>query len=324
MTAAVLNYNGRELLEALMPTLAAQTQPLRLLVVDNGSSDDSVSYLRERWPQASVVALAQNVGVTRGLNRCIAEAGGDHVLMLNNDVELDHGCAERLTRALEGHEEALRVGAVAAQIRFLGAPDRINSAGIEVDRLGIATERLAGQPSSAGEAAGEVFGASAACALYHAEMLAELGGLDDGFSAYLEDADLAWRAQAAGWRALYEPAAIAYHRGSFSTGEGSRRKYCQVGRSRVRLLARNATRGQLLLAAPAILLYDLAYVLYVALTDHTLAPARGRLAGLREWRAARRERRGALRAVRLAPASRGWLAALRQHRAYRALGGSAG
>ena len=320
VTAAVLNYNGRELLEALMPTLAAQTCPLRVLVVDNGSTDDSVAYLRAHWPQTTLVALSQNLGVSAGLNRCLHEARGDHVLLLNNDVELDSRCAERLLAALErAGDGPPRVGAVAAQVRFHHAPERVNSAGIEVDRLGVASERLAGRPISAAEKPTAVFGASACCALYRAEMLAEVGGIDDGYIAYLEDVDLAWRAQAAGWHASYEPGAIAYHRASYTTGAGSRRKYWLVGRSRVRLLARNATTGQLLRAAPAIFLYDLAYVLYVAICDRTLAPLHGRLAGLREWRALRRARRDSLKPVRLAPARRGWLGALRQQRAYRQL-----
>lgn len=325
VTAAVLNYNGSELLKALMPTLAAQTSSLQLLVVDNGSTDDSRAYLAEQWPQVRVVAIPDNIEVSAALNRCLAEANGNHVLILNNDVELDERCAERLLAALEDGDDdgrASRIGAVAAQVRFLSDRDRINSAGLDVDALGIATERLAGCSTSTADEACEVFGASGCCALYRAEMLAEVGGLDDRYIAYLEDVDLAWRAQAAGWKTVYEPGAIAYHHGSVSSGEGSRRKYYFVGRSRVRLLARNATAGQLLRVLPAILLYDIAYVAYVALTDHTLAALWGRIAGLREWRALRREGRGRRRAVELSPARNGWLGALRQHRAYRELGAS--
>ena len=132
-----------------------------------------------------------------------------------------------------------------------------------------------------------MFGASGCVALYRAEMLAQIGGFDSEFFAYLEDVDVAWRARAAGWEAFYEPAAVAHHRGSASTGEGSARKYRLVGRNRVRLLARNATTRQLARNLLGILLYDSAYILYVALSDRTLAPLRGRLAGLRGWRASR-------------------------------------
>ncbi len=151
-------------------------------------------------------------------------------------------------------------------------------------------------------------------------MLRELGGFDERFFAYLEDVDLAWRARAAGWRCLYEPRAVAHHRGSASSGEGSSSKYFLVGRNRVRLLARNATAGQLLRALPGILVYDSAYVIYAALADRTLAPLRGRVAGLREWPAMRQHTRASRRPVALSSAWNGWVSALRQHQAYGAHG----
>jgi GT2 family glycosyltransferase len=209
---------------------------------------------------------------------------------------------------------------VAAQVRFARAPEVINSAGIGVDSLGIATERLTGAPVALAAEPAEVFGPSACFALYRAEMLAQVGGFDERFFAYLEDVDVAWRAQAAGWSCVYEPTAIAYHRGSSSSGHASAMKYFLVGRNRMWLLARNATRRQLLRAVAAIALYDCAYIAYVACTDRTLAPLRGRAAGLRSWRPMRLEGRAERREVPLERA--GWHAALAQHRAYRALGGT--
>ena len=84
------------------------------------------------------------------------------------------------------------------------------------------------------------------------------------------------------------PASVAYHHGSATAGEASPRKYFLVGRNRMRLLAKNATGGQLVRWGWAMALYDVAYVLFVALTDRTLSPLRGRVAGLREWRRYRR------------------------------------
>ena len=92
----------------------------------------------------------------------------------------------------------------------------------------------------------------------------------------------------AGWSALYVPASVAYHHGSATAGEASPAKYFLVGRNRMRLLAKNAPAGQLARWGWAMALYDVAYVLFVAATDRTLAPLRGRLAGLREWRRYRR------------------------------------
>ncbi len=284
---------------------------VELVVVDNGDLADLV---RSVSPQARVLEPGRNLGFAGGAQLGIEAARGEWVALVNDDATLRPDSLLALLRA--GRADA-RIGAVAAQIRFQRDPARINSAGIEVDSLGVASERLAGQPATEAQDPCEVFGASACVALYRAQMLAQVGGLDRRFFAYQEDVDLAWRARAAGWRAVYEPGAIAYHRGSASTGEGSAAKYYLVGRNRVWLLARNATTGQLLRALPGILLYDLAYIIYVALTDRTLAPLRGRAAGLRSWRARRAERSGSRSEIALGSARSGWLGALRQHLAYR-------
>lgn len=322
VSVIVVAYRQREpLLECLAAIEAASRafdaerpdeEAVELIVVDNGGLVDLVL---EHSPRARVLRSGGNIGFAAGAQAGIEAANGEWVALVNDDATLDPGALAALLAA--GREGGERVGAVAAQIRFQGRPDTINSAGIEVDSLGVASERLAGAPATRAAEGREVFGASGCVALYHSEMLAQLGGLDERFFAYQEDVDLAWRAQADGWRAVYEPRALAHHRGSASSGEGSSAKYRLVGRNRVWLLARNMTGSQLLRALPGIALYDLAYVVYVALTDRTLAPLQGRLEGLRGWRRMRAERGGQRRAVALAPARSGWLGALRQHLAYR-------
>ena len=155
-----------------------------------------------------------------------------------------------------------------------------------------------------------MFGASATLALYRRAMLDSLGGLDASFFAYLEDADLAWRARMAGWRCVLAPRAVALHHHSATLGHGSDAKYLLVGRNRVRMLAKNASARQLRRRLVAIVAYDLLYVAHAAVSDRTLAPLAGRLDGLREWRAYRAAGRPARRETRLPP-SPGVRAALR-------------
>jgi GT2 family glycosyltransferase len=322
ISVVIVAYRQRETLAEAVHTClqAAEEVPggAELIVVDNGGL---APFVRERWPALALIEPGSNLGFAGGVQRGIAAARGDWVALVNDDARVE---PEALARLLAAGERDARIGSVAAQVRFHADPTRVNSAGVEVDSLGVAIERLAGRPVAEAERPCEVFGASASVALYRTAMLSSLGGLDERFFAYLEDVDLAWRARAAGWTAVYEPRAIAYHHGSASSGEGSRRKYFLVGRNRVRLLARNATTAQLLRSLPGILLYELAYVLYAAAVDRTLAPLRGRLAGVREWRELRREHGGRRQAVALSPASRGWIAALRMRRAYRGLGARGG
>ncbi len=321
VSIVVVAYRQRDpLAECLRSCVAAAERVdggAELIVVDNGGL---AGFIRERTPRARLIEPGRNLGFAGGVNRGIEAAGGEWVALINDDARLE---PDALVQMLAAASSTPDVGSVAAQVRFSSDPGLVNSAGIDVDTLGIATERLAGRPLAEAGEPGEVFGASGCVALYRLAMLRELGGFDERFFAYLEDVDLAWRARAAGWRCLYEPRAVAHHRGSASSGEGSSSKYFLVGRNRVRLLARNATTGQLLRALPGILVYDSAYVIYAALADRTLAPLRGRIAGLREWPAMRQHTRASRRPVALSSAWKGWVSALRQHRAYARLGSRA-
>ena len=173
-----------------------------------------------------------------------------------------------------------RVGSVAAQMRFADRRDVLNSAGLELDRLGIAADRLVGTrvDDHGPRMPYEVFGATGGAAIFRREMLDQVGGFDESFFAFFEDADLAWRAHAHGWRALYAPEAVVYHHHSATAQHGSPAKLYLVGRNRVRTLAKNATAGMLLVNGPWMLAYDAAYVAFASVTGRTLAPLRGRVA----------------------------------------------
>jgi GT2 family glycosyltransferase len=145
-----------------------------------------------------------------------------------------------------------------------------------------------------------VFGACGGAALHRRRMLDEVGGMDETYFFALDDVDLAWRARMRGWRCLYAPSAVVHHHHGATTAHGSDLKYFHVGLNRVRTLAKNADRGLLLRYAPGMVAYDVAYVAFAGIADRTLAPLRGRLRGLREWRAYRRAGAGR-RPVELAP-----------------------
>jgi GT2 family glycosyltransferase len=317
ISAVVVNHDRSDLLELCLESLGAALSRVRghteLIVVDNASSDRSRELVRTDFPGATLVALPENRGFAGGFSEGLGAARGEWVLTLNNDATVQPDAVNELLRAAEGAEG---VFAVAAQLRFAGAEPIINSAGIGIDRLGISYDRLLGEDRAASELSPiEVFGASAGAALYNRAMLSALGGPDESFFAYLEDADLAWRARMRGWRSLYAPDAVAFHWHSATSGHNSPFKHFNVGRNRVRLLAKNATRRQLVIYGPAAVLYDVAYVVYAALADGTLAPLRGRLAGLGDWRMYRRLGAKGRRPVRL-EAVRGVRGALRRRAAW--------
>ncbi|HEX2087266.1 MAG TPA: glycosyltransferase, partial [Solirubrobacteraceae bacterium] len=237
--------------------------------------------------------------------------------LLNNDATIDRDAL----RQVFARPIPPDVGTIALQMRFVARPDLVNSAGLGLDALGVGYDRLLGTPvDDPANHATEVFGACGGAGLFRRDMLEDIGGFDGRIFLYLDDVDVAWRARMAGWRALYVPEAVVWHHHSATNTHGSARKYFHVGRNRVRVLARNADGRQLRRYAPLIVAYDLAYVVYVALADRTLAPLRGRIAGLREWRALRAEGAPARRPVPL-ERPRGLRAALRRRRAWM-VGGS--
>ncbi len=322
VSAIVVNRDAaallRDCLRSMQAALDATGLRTEIVVVDNASSDDSRDVVRREFPEVALVENPDNVGFPAAVNAGIERTSGEWIALLNNDATIEQDALRRiLARPIPDD-----VGSVAMQMRFAARPDLVNSAGIGLDALCVAYDRLLGTPA-AGEAArpAEVFGACGGAALYRRAMLDDIGGIDGRIFLYLDDVDVAWRARMAGWRTLYIPDAVVWHHHSATTRHGSSFKYFHVGRNRVRLLARNADRRHLLRRGPAILAYDLGYVAYVAVTDRTLAPVRGRFAGLREWRSLRAEGAPLRRPVELAPRE-GFRAALRRRRAW-ATGASA-
>jgi GT2 family glycosyltransferase len=324
ISAVIVNRDAagllRDCLASMRAALAESGRSWEMVVVDNASSDESRDVVRREFPEAVLVENDTNVGFPAAVNAGIECTSGEWIALLNNDATIE---ADALRRVFAQPIPA-DVGSIALQMRFAARPDLVNSAGMGLDTLFVAYDRQLGRP--AGEGATErveVFGACGGAALLRRAMLDDVGGIDGRIFLYLDDVDLAWRARMRGWRALYAPDAIVWHRHSATTRHGSPFKYFHVGRNRVRLLARNADRRQLLRRAPAILAYELAYVAYVAVVDRSLAPVRGRIAGLREWRALSAEGAALRRPIELAP-RQGLRAALRRRAAWQRGGGGGG
>lgn len=217
VTAVVLNYNGRRLLEVVLPSLAAQTyQPLDVLVVDDCSGDDSRDYLARTWPDVRVLALSENVGVAAAINRGLDAAGGDYVALLNNDLELEPSWIAEMVAGLERHPQA---AAVACKLLDYRHRDRIDAVGDGVTRSITAYSRGRGQVDRGQfDHEQEILAATAGAAMYRATALAEVGPFDESFTAYYEDVDWSLRAQLAGLCCWYVPTAVGYHMGGATTG----------------------------------------------------------------------------------------------------------
>ncbi|HEX8205693.1 MAG TPA: glycosyltransferase family 2 protein [Solirubrobacteraceae bacterium] len=234
MRAAVVvpNWNGRRWLPGLLDSLEAQTlSPDEVVVVDNGSGDDSVAYLRSRGVE--VVELGRNTGFAFAANRGIEAVSAEAVALVNTDVVLAPDWLERAVGALGDG-----VGSVATKMVLLDDPGVIDDAGDELRRDGVAHQRAHGRRDDGRfDAAGEVFSACAGAGLYRRSAVVGVGLFDERLFSYLEDVDLGLRLRLAGWRCAYEPA-VARHARHGSSGQLERSVDAWVARNTLLLVAK--------------------------------------------------------------------------------------
>jgi len=277
VAVVIVNWNGKEYLEPCLRAVLAQTyHKMEVVVVDNGSTDGSAELVVERFPQVRLIRSSTNLGFAAGCNLGVTASTSEYIATLNPDTRSE---PEWLKSLVQGMETDRRIGMCASLMLRMDQPNVVDSAGIALDGLGIAWDRLGGQPATEAAAAEAVFGPCAGAALYRREMWDALGGFDEDFFMYLEDVDLAWRAQTHGWRCLYVPSARVYHQHSAAAVEGSPFKNFLKARNKIWLITKNYPYPQFLLWAPLILLYDLMAV-GVACFKGNFSALRGRLAAL--------------------------------------------
>lgn len=298
LSTVIVSWNGRRYLPACLDALLPQLPPgAETLLVDNGSTDGTAEWACAAYPAVRLIALRENLGFAGGVNAGLRAARGDLLLLLNNDAFVEPGFIAALCAALRQRDD---IGAVGAVLTFAHQPQIVASAGVRVRRDGLALDLWAGRAVADLPAdPQEIMGPSGGAALYRRALLEDVGLLDPGFFAYLEDADLAWRARLRGWRSVVAPAARARHVYSATSGQGSPFKQRLLGRNRARVIVRCMPGPLLLRGLPAILAYDLLAVAYGLVTRQPAIIA-GRVAALRELPALLRERRS-IQARRSAP-----------------------
>jgi GT2 family glycosyltransferase len=241
----VVNWNRRELLRLCLDSLARQTYPsFEVLVVDNGSADGSPELVREMavtFPvRLRLIANSTNRGFCAANNQGMEFAEGDSeaewIALLNNDAEAEPGWLEALA-AVAG--TASDLGMVASKILVWEDPRRIDKCGHLIYPDGQNRGRGAGQIDQGQfDRVEEVLWPDGCAALYRRAMLMEIGGFDEDFFAYADDAELGLRARIAGWRCLYTPHAVVRHHRGATLGLGSARRLTLIERNRVLLVVK--------------------------------------------------------------------------------------
>ena len=235
-------------MEECLSSIRSQTfREFETIVVDNGSTDGSVAWVKECWPESvSIVALPSNLGFAGGNNAGIRHARGRYVILLNNDTAVDPGWLAAMGGAVRRHPGA---GMFTPKILNYYRRDEIDNTGhlIYLDGLARGRDRLE-KDDGRFDAEGETLWPSGCAGVYKKEMLDRIGLLDESFYAYGEDVDLGLRARWAGWSCFYVPTAVVYHKYSATTGAYSPRKAFLVERNRIWILIKNFPAREILLS----------------------------------------------------------------------------
>lgn len=301
VSVVIVTWNGRQYLEACLNAVAAQAGvSTETIVVDNGSSDGTVAYVRERFPSVRVIALPDNRGFAGGNNAGVRKARGRFIALLNNDTVPEPGW---LAALLGGLHEDTGFALVTSRIVYMHDPGLIDSAGDGMLASGGAFKRHHGASVELARESIEVFGVCGAACLMPRRVFDELGGFDEDFFVSHEDVDLSYRARLLGYRCRYVANAVVRHHGSVTIGRVSGFAIFQGQRNLEWLYVKNTPLALLVRTLPSHLLYMAVAGLHFARRGALGPFVRAKLAALAGMPGALRKRRHVQRARRVEAAA---------------------
>lgn len=251
LAVIILNWNGRKVMEEFLPSVVKYTvgEEVELIIADNGSTDDSVEWLKKHYPEIRLIEFTENYGFAGGYDRAIREVNAEFTLLLNSDVEVTEGWWQPLLAFMKTHPEA---GAVQPKIRSYRQREYFEHAGAAggmLDRLGYPycrgrilskVEKDNGQYDSA--EALEVAWATGAAMLVRTEAYYAAGGLDENFFAHMEEIDLCWRMRLKGFKIYVLTDSVVFHLGGGALAYGNPRKTYLNFRNNLLMLHKNLPR----------------------------------------------------------------------------------
>lgn len=268
LSVVVVNWNGGERLGRCLAALrkdleSGSQEDVQVVIVDNGSKDDSLAVVRREMPSAEWVGLARNQGFASGVNQGIAVAGGKWIATLNNDVCVAAGWLAEMRQATMDCEA--KCGMLQPCVMRADETLCIDTTGVYVGQGGVIEDRHRDERRDDVIAATEVFCPSASAAWYRRRMLNEMArdgnAFDPAYFMYYEDVDLGWRCRLAGWSAFYVHGAVSYHEGHASArfqAEDFVKRQCALNRMRVVLA--NGSARYLIRSIPRLVM-DMAWLL---------------------------------------------------------------
>ena len=271
VAVVILNYNGRHFLQKFLPALRQSTYPnLDIVIADNGSTDDSLGFLQDHYPDLEVIDLQHNFGFAEGYNRALRRVRASYYVLLNSDIEVTPGWIEPIIELMERDHLI-----AAAQPKILSYANRhqfeyAGASGGWLDHLGYpfcrgrilaCTENDEGQYDQPAE----IFWATGAAFFVRATLFHNIGGFDGSYFAHAEEIDLCWRMKTAGYKVVAYPKSIVYHVGGGTLEYYNPFKTYLNFRNTLYTITKNEPEGKLFWLLPLRLILDgLAGILFLS------------------------------------------------------------
>ncbi len=258
----ILNYNGRNFLEKFLPSVVATTYANKsIIVADNGSTDDSVSYLKRNFAGVEIILLDSNYGFAGGYNHALKKVNADYYILLNSDVEVTPGWVEDLITLMESNSQI-----AACQPKILSYINKnefehAGACGGWIDTLGYAFARgrifdICENDNGQYDTISKIFWATGAALCIRAERFHEMNGFEAYLFAHMEEIDLCWRLQRKGYEIYCCPSSVVYHLGGGTLDKANSRKTYLNFRNNLIILLKNFYFSEALWKIPVRILLD--------------------------------------------------------------------
>ncbi|NOZ34444.1 MAG: glycosyltransferase family 2 protein [Chlorobi bacterium] len=249
----ILNWNGKKFLEQFLPSVIkfSQSEENQIIVADNGSSDNSVSFLKEKFPEVKLLLFDKNYGFTGGYNKALQQIDAEYFILLNSDVEVSENW---ITPIIELMDKDKTIAAAMPKIISYHNNKKFEYAGASggfIDKFGYPfcrgrilehTEEDKAQYNDVRD----ILWASGAAMFVRADLYKQFGGLDDDFFAHMEEIDLCWRLKNAGYRIIVNPNSLVYHVGGGTLPNNNPHKIYLNFRNNLFLLLKNLPKQKII------------------------------------------------------------------------------
>ncbi|MDH5366352.1 MAG: glycosyltransferase family 2 protein [Cyclobacteriaceae bacterium] len=260
-SVVILNYNGRKFLEQFLPTVIQHSNNHEVIIADNCSTDNSITFLKQEYPNIRMIQIPDNKGYSAGYNYALQQVKSDYYVLLNSDIEVS---ANWIAPIIELMDQDENIAAAQPKIRSYHNRDQFEYAGAAggfIDTLGYpfcrgrifnTVENDNGQYDDEKT----IFWATGACLFIRASIFHELKGFDDDFFAHMEEIDLCWKIQNRGYRVVYSPKSTVYHVGGGTLQKSNPKKTYLNFRNGLSLIFKNYSNTDLMLKFPFRILLD--------------------------------------------------------------------